>query len=80
MFFVFCFFFLSSLVWFFLWLPEQVLTLLFLLHRENGDFSILMKHITTDFGIGILAVSESVVLLVAAAYGLGFCICGVSNL
>jgi hypothetical protein len=30
---------------FFLWLPEQVLTLLFLLHRENGDFSILMKDI-----------------------------------
>lgn len=26
---------------------------------------------TTDHGIGILAVSESVVLLVAAAYGLG---------
>jgi hypothetical protein len=35
--------FLSSLVWFFLWLPEEELTLLFLLHRENGDFSILMK-------------------------------------
>jgi glycopeptide antibiotics resistance protein len=41
---VFCFcLFLSSLVWFFLWLPEEELTLLFLLHRENGDFSILMK-------------------------------------
>jgi hypothetical protein len=37
--------FLSPLVWFFLWLPEEVLTLLFLLHRENGDFSILMKDI-----------------------------------
>ncbi len=37
--------FLSSLVWFFLWLPEEVLALLFLLHRENGDFSILMKHV-----------------------------------
>jgi hypothetical protein len=36
---------LSPLVWFFLWLPEEVLTLLFLLHRENGDFSILMKDI-----------------------------------
>jgi hypothetical protein len=34
---------------------------------------------TTDYGIGILAVSESVVLLVAAAYGLGFCICGASK-
>ncbi len=33
----------SSLAWFFLWLPEEVLTLLFLLHHENGDFSILMK-------------------------------------
>jgi hypothetical protein len=44
---VFLFFvcFLSSLVWFFPWLPEEVLTLLFLLHRENGDFSILMKDI-----------------------------------
>ncbi len=46
---VFSFFFfvcfLSSLVWFFLWLPEEVLTLLFLLHCENGDFSILMKVI-----------------------------------
>jgi hypothetical protein len=36
---------LSPLVWFFLWLPEEVLALLFLLHRENGDFSILMKDI-----------------------------------
>ncbi len=35
--------FLSPLVWFFLWLPEEVLALLFLLHRENGDFSILIK-------------------------------------
>jgi hypothetical protein len=35
--------FLSSLVWFFLWPPEEMLTLLFLLHCENGDFSILMK-------------------------------------
>jgi hypothetical protein len=44
---VFSFFvcFLSPLVWFFLWLPEEVLTLLFLLQRENGDFSILMKDI-----------------------------------
>ncbi len=35
--------FLSPLDWFFLWLLEEVLTLLFLLHCENGDFSILMK-------------------------------------
>jgi hypothetical protein len=26
-----------------MWLPEEVLTLLFLLHHENGDFSILIK-------------------------------------
>jgi len=38
--------FLSPLVWFFLWLPEEVLTLLFLLHHENGDFSILMKDMS----------------------------------
>jgi hypothetical protein len=44
-FFGFLFCFLSPLVWFFLWLPEEVLELLFLLHRENGDFSILMKDI-----------------------------------
>ncbi len=44
MFFVFCLF-LSSLVWFFLWLSGEELTLLFLLHHENGDFSILMKDI-----------------------------------
>jgi hypothetical protein len=47
---VFCFLFVSVfpclvLVWFFLWLPGEDLTLLFLLHRENGDFSILMKDI-----------------------------------
>ncbi len=41
----FLYVFLSPLVWFFLWLPEEVLTLLFLLHHENGDFSILMKDI-----------------------------------
>jgi hypothetical protein len=41
---IFCFLFiLSFLVWFFLWPPKEVLTLLFFLHRENGDFSILMK-------------------------------------
>jgi hypothetical protein len=46
---VFSFFvcFLSPLVWFFLWLPKEVLTL-FLLHRENGDFSILMKDTLLD--------------------------------
>jgi hypothetical protein len=43
-FFVFCLFF------FFPYLvlsvaPEEVLAVLFLLHRENGDFSILMKDI-----------------------------------
>jgi hypothetical protein len=43
--------FLSPLVWFFLWLPEEVLTLLFLLHRENRDFSILMKDIYWILGI-----------------------------
>ncbi len=37
-------FFLSPLVWFFLWLPEEVLALLFLLHCEIGDFSIIMKE------------------------------------
>jgi hypothetical protein len=41
----FSFCFLSPLLWFFLWLPEEVLALLFLLHHENGDFSILMKDI-----------------------------------
>ncbi len=40
--------FLSSLVWFFLWVPEEELSLLFLLHCENGDFSILMKDIVKD--------------------------------
>ncbi len=50
---VFCslFVFLSPLVWFFLWLPEEVLTLLFLLHCENGDFSILMKDILLSVGL-----------------------------
>ncbi len=48
---VFCFLFvLSSLVWFFLWLPQGLLILLFFLHCENGDFSILMKDILSDFG------------------------------
>ncbi len=47
---VFCSMFVSVfpclvVVWFFLWLPEEELTLLFLLHRENGDVSILMKDI-----------------------------------
>jgi len=48
---VFCFLFVSVFpclvfVWFFLWLPEEELTLMFILHRENGDFSILMKDIS----------------------------------
>jgi hypothetical protein len=52
-FFVFCFLFLLSfLVWFFLWLPEEVLTLLFFLHHENGDLSILMKDITVSAADG----------------------------
>jgi hypothetical protein len=41
----------SPLVWFFLWLPEEVLTLLFILHRENGDFSILMKDSFSESGV-----------------------------
>ncbi len=48
----FSFVFLSPLVWFFLLLPEEVLALLFLLQRENGVFSILMKDNTLPtFGI-----------------------------
>jgi len=47
---VFCFLFvLSFLVWFFLWPPEEVLTLLFFLHHENGDFSILMKILSLEY-------------------------------
>jgi hypothetical protein len=45
--FLFFVYFLSPLVWFFLWLPKEVLTLLFLLHCENGDFSILTKDISS---------------------------------
>ncbi len=44
--------FLSPLVWFFLWLPEEVLALVFLLHRENRDFSILMKDIVSQWKVG----------------------------
>jgi len=44
--------FLSPLVWFFLWLPEEVLALMFLLHRENGDFFILMKDIVSQWKVG----------------------------
>jgi hypothetical protein len=43
--------FLSRLVQCFLWLTEEVLALLFLLHRENGDFSSLMKDIIAKLGI-----------------------------
>jgi hypothetical protein len=47
---VFCFLFvLSFLVWFFLWPPEEMLTLLFFLHHENGDFSILMKILSLEY-------------------------------
>jgi hypothetical protein len=39
-------FFLSFLFWIFVWLLEEVFTLLWVfLHHENGDFSILMKDI-----------------------------------
>jgi hypothetical protein len=52
---VFCFLFVS--VFPCLVLPEEELTLLFLLHRENTDFSILMKDIvicsTIAFTVGI---------------------------
>jgi len=44
MFFVFCLFCLSLFGSFYDFLGE-VLTLLFFLHHENGDFSILMKDI-----------------------------------
>jgi hypothetical protein len=45
-----CFLFvISFLVWFFLWPPEEVLTLLFFLHHENGDFSILMKILSLKY-------------------------------
>jgi hypothetical protein len=48
--------FLSPLVWFFLWLLEEVLTLLFLLHCEDGDFSFLMKDIVLDAHISLVGV------------------------
>ncbi len=45
---VFCFLFvLSFLIWFFLWPLEEVLTLLFFLHHENGDFS--MKILSLEY-------------------------------
>jgi hypothetical protein len=45
--FLFSCLFLSFLFWNFLWLLEEVLTLLwFFLYWENGDFSIFMKDIT----------------------------------
>ncbi len=45
-----CFLFvLSFFVWFFLWPPEEVLTLLFFLHHENGDFFILMKILSLEY-------------------------------
>jgi hypothetical protein len=43
--FLFFLFVLSFLVWFFLRLPEEVFTVLFFLHCDNGNFSILMKDI-----------------------------------
>jgi hypothetical protein len=54
--------FLSPLVWFFLWLPEEVLTLLFLLHRENGDFSILMKDIVFSVSFSWLLIGDCYVV------------------
>jgi hypothetical protein len=60
---------LSPLVWFFLWLPEEVLALLFLLHRENGDFSILMKDILS----GELSSFGSWIFYSYFPYPLGFC-------
>jgi hypothetical protein len=45
--------FLFALVWFFLWLTEEVLTLLFLLHHENGDFSVLMKDIFSGNAVAV---------------------------
>jgi hypothetical protein len=64
----FLFVFLSPLVWFFWWLLEEVLTLLFLLHCENGDFSILMKDIVLDayinpVGVGLFWLDGCVVKL-----------------
>ncbi len=61
----FCFLFvLSFLVWFFLWLHEEALTLLFFLHHENGDFSILMKdifivHMTVDYIMSVVCYCNS---------------------
>jgi hypothetical protein len=40
---------MSFLVWFFLWPLEEVLTLLFFLHDENGNFSILMKILSLEY-------------------------------
>jgi hypothetical protein len=47
-FFVFCLFFVSPCLVLSV-ASEEVLGLLFLLHRENGDFSILMKDILYTF-------------------------------
>jgi hypothetical protein len=50
--------------WFFLWLHEEVLTLLFFLHHENGDSSILMKdiliiHMTVDYIMSVVCYCNS---------------------
>ncbi len=45
MFFVFCLFFVSPCLVLSVAFPQEVLALLFLLRRENGDFSVLMKDI-----------------------------------
>ncbi len=47
-------FFLSFLFWIFVWLLEEVFTLLWVfLHHENGDFSILMKDIQGRWGTNL---------------------------
>jgi hypothetical protein len=72
---VFCFLFvLSSLVWFFLWLPQGVLILLFFLHCENEDFSILMKDILSDFGeMRMPGFSFFMLLFLYGSYDVLFC-------
>ncbi len=61
-------FVLSFLVWFFRWFPEEVLTLLFFLPLENGDFSILMKdtflftYMLSDLRLYNLSISYILIL------------------
>ncbi len=60
--------FLSPLVWFFLWLPEEVLAWLFLLHRENGDFSILMKDILSNWRVCFLGSDNQLMTKIRCIY------------